>query len=239
MASSLGRIAAIETLYKGYRFRSRLKARWAVFFDQLGIKYLYEPDGFEKKIDDEDVIRYLPDFYLPDSGTWVEVKGLITASDATKLGQFLDFGCPLPLFDGSDGAPDIALLNQHGIAQYKECRGLLLLGEIPSPQHGYHFHPIIRHRKGLSRTWVSFGSKHWIFEPHDQWLKGVHAATGNRLPTDKEFMDGYAHSDEEALAFFNPSSSFLPTALAFRYVIDAYRAARSARFEHGETGAAA
>ena len=26
-------IKAIETYYKGYRFRSRLEARWAVFFD--------------------------------------------------------------------------------------------------------------------------------------------------------------------------------------------------------------
>lgn len=28
---------AIETRYKGYRFRSRLEARWAVFFDALGL----------------------------------------------------------------------------------------------------------------------------------------------------------------------------------------------------------
>jgi hypothetical protein len=28
-------IKAIETSYKGYRFRSRLEARWAVFFDAL------------------------------------------------------------------------------------------------------------------------------------------------------------------------------------------------------------
>ena len=30
---------AIETEYNGYRFRSRLEARWAVFFDALGIEY--------------------------------------------------------------------------------------------------------------------------------------------------------------------------------------------------------
>ena len=28
-------IKAIETVYNGYRFRSRLEARWAVFFDAL------------------------------------------------------------------------------------------------------------------------------------------------------------------------------------------------------------
>lgn len=33
------RIKPIETKYKGYRFRSRLEARWAVFFDALGISW--------------------------------------------------------------------------------------------------------------------------------------------------------------------------------------------------------
>ena len=37
----------IETIYNGYRFRSRLEARWAVFFDACRIKYQYEPEGFE------------------------------------------------------------------------------------------------------------------------------------------------------------------------------------------------
>ena len=60
---------AIETEYNGYRFRSRLEARWAVFFDALGIRYEYEPEGFEF-----DGVRYLPDFYLPEFGLYVEIK---------------------------------------------------------------------------------------------------------------------------------------------------------------------
>jgi len=63
-------IQAIETTYKGYRFRSRLEARWAVFFDALGVRYEYEPQGF--KVGDE---WYLPDFHLPDLRLWVEIKG--------------------------------------------------------------------------------------------------------------------------------------------------------------------
>jgi hypothetical protein len=68
-------LKAIETRYKGYRFRSRLEARWAVFFDTLGIKWEYEVEGFELK----DAGRYLPDFWLPDfwsvnDGLWVEIK---------------------------------------------------------------------------------------------------------------------------------------------------------------------
>lgn len=63
-------IKAIETQYKGYRFRSRLEARWAVFFDALGLKWEYEPEGYDLGEGD----WYLPDFYLKDWGMWAEVK---------------------------------------------------------------------------------------------------------------------------------------------------------------------
>ena len=63
-------VKAIETRYKGYRFRSRLEARWAVFFDALGVQWDYEIEGFELGI----AGRYLPDFYLPQIGTYVEIK---------------------------------------------------------------------------------------------------------------------------------------------------------------------
>jgi hypothetical protein len=62
-------IKPIETLYKGYRFRSRLEARWAVFFDALGIKWEYEKEGYEL-----DGARYLPDFWLPQMDSWFEGK---------------------------------------------------------------------------------------------------------------------------------------------------------------------
>ena len=53
-------IKPIETKHNGFRFRSRLEARWAVFFDMIDLKYEYEVEGFEMK-----GIRYLPDFYIP------------------------------------------------------------------------------------------------------------------------------------------------------------------------------
>ena len=61
---------AIETVYNGYRFRSRLEARWAVFFSTAGIKFEYEPEGFQFS----DGTRYLPDFYLPWFRCYVEIK---------------------------------------------------------------------------------------------------------------------------------------------------------------------
>ena len=63
-------IKAIETVYNGYRFRSRLEARWAVFFDAVGIEYEYEPEGLILS----DGTPYLPDFYLPKFHSYFEVK---------------------------------------------------------------------------------------------------------------------------------------------------------------------
>ena len=60
----------IETYYKGYRFRSRLEARWAVFFDALSVRWEYEIEGYKLKED----IFYLPDFYLPDFHIFAEIK---------------------------------------------------------------------------------------------------------------------------------------------------------------------
>lgn len=78
-------IRAIETRYKDYRFRSRLEARWAVFFDALGVRYEYEKEGFEL----EDVGRYLPDFWLPDLRVWLEVKGGEPTWDEIRKAQEL------------------------------------------------------------------------------------------------------------------------------------------------------
>ncbi len=65
-------IKAIETVYKGYRFRSRLEARWAVFFDTIGAHWEYEPEGFQLPNGE----WYLPDFYSRDfgGGGYFEVK---------------------------------------------------------------------------------------------------------------------------------------------------------------------
>ena len=96
-------IKAIETSYRGYRFRSRLEARWAVFFDMLNIDWRYEPEGFELS----DGTRYLPDFHLPrfndDNGLWVEVKPENGAWDKAKRFA-IDSGRAVWLAYGDPGA---------------------------------------------------------------------------------------------------------------------------------------
>lgn len=64
----MNEIKPIETHYKGYRFRSRLEARWAVFFDAANLAWEYEKQGY--MVGD---IAYLPDFWLPKFG-FFEVK---------------------------------------------------------------------------------------------------------------------------------------------------------------------
>ena len=79
-----GSIKAIETQYNGYRFRSRLEARWAVFFDLIGLKYEYEIQGFEM-----DELRYLPDFYIPSLNRWFEIKEKpLTEDEMMKCEEF-------------------------------------------------------------------------------------------------------------------------------------------------------
>lgn len=75
---------AIETRYKGYRFRSRTEARYAVLFDALGIEWEYERQGF-----DLDGVWYLPDFWLKTVGMWAEVKGDAFTSDERALCEAL------------------------------------------------------------------------------------------------------------------------------------------------------
>ncbi len=85
-------IAAIETHYKGYRFRSRLEARWAVFFDAMGIQWEYEPEGF--KIDG---VYYLPDFYLPQVSMYAEVKPAGLSEDEIEKVNALAYNTNKPV----------------------------------------------------------------------------------------------------------------------------------------------
>jgi len=204
-------VQAIETIYKGYRFRSRLEARWAVFFDACGVTYQYEPEGFEAEGE-----RYLPDFYLPDSDVWVEVKGDPEAvqKDWRRMATILDVG--------------------------KACRGgLLLLGDIPylpvsAGDPRFVMHPLIRHYKGLVRDWVSFvpdGVEGAQFKGGRLWQMGE-VSSGMRsllnLPLEVDIQSGPGVG-------WLVEHRFLRTDFDLPRVVLAYAKARAARFEHGET----
>lgn len=99
-------IKAIDTLYKGYKFRSRLEARWAVFFDALELEWEYEPEGFVVG----DGINYLPDFRVtwnPGEQThFVEIKplGPISPDDLLKIALLSANNLPIDLIHGNPWA---------------------------------------------------------------------------------------------------------------------------------------
>lgn len=192
---------AIETRYKGYRFRSRLEARWAVFFDALGIRWQYEVEGFELPITWDpppeytpaQVRRYLPDFYLPQVDMWAEVK-------------------PLPFFG-------MEMLVCHVLAEETK-KEVLLLDGIPdertyfaaqgrSYNHGnWDFDFNIYDIAEGSRYWESEGRFYGLWEAR---LEAAPFFNGKGQPLEAEECDG----DPELIRL-------------------AVKAARSARFEHGE-----
>lgn len=227
---------AIETVYKGYRFRSRLEARWAVFFDALEIKWQYEPEGFEK-VEEEgsEPVRYLPDFYLPESATWVEVKGgVISADDAIKMARILDYGSPLWHFSDSGYKMTWQACQDAGLHIGKLCRGLIMLGDIPDLNHGSIYHPIIRHAKGLTQEWVKFRFG-GIESVEGGEIKLAHLVAG--LNFKYRYADGYGSSAKELRELLSTSPVVVEQKLAVTATKDAYTSARQARFEFGEAGA--
>ena len=87
-------IRAIPTRYKGVEFRSRLEARWAVFFENMGLDWIYEPEGFETPVG-----AYLPDFgiyYKGDMGhfriIYFEVKPTRKVISNYDWNRMLNFG---------------------------------------------------------------------------------------------------------------------------------------------------
>lgn len=93
----------IETFYGGYRFRSRLEARWAVFFDAVQVGYRYEEDGY-----DLDGVWYLPDFWLPGLDCWVEIKPKWPTELERQKAQYLSWALEknVYIFYGDVWTPD-------------------------------------------------------------------------------------------------------------------------------------
>jgi hypothetical protein len=201
----MGGIKAIETKYKGYRFRSRLEARWAVFFDALKLAWDYEPEGYElptKKwmTDDpkdpgiEVVHRYLPDFYIRDCEMFVEIKGSTPTPD--EFGKCSE------------------LAQQSG-------KAVLVCWGLPYENPNYLY------------CWDTTDSSGGSFDTWGSFLWPVSSATGlvvhaERLREDRRIYLGGNFTNE----VYNLSCApFDPNAGHFDWAVNA---ARAARFEHGE-----
>ncbi|APY14300.1 hypothetical protein GJU94_13935 [Brucella sp. 10RB9214] len=108
-------IKAIPTEYAGVQFRSRTEARWAAFFDLVGLKWDYEPLDLE---------RWAPDFILRTSLTnvLVEVKPV-------DLTAYIDAV--------NRGGDDVAQLSSYDKAlAHSRKHQVLLLGIAPLEMQG-------------------------------------------------------------------------------------------------------
>jgi hypothetical protein len=212
---------AIETRYKNHLFRSRLEARWAVFFDSLGIRWEYEPEGFEL----EDGIRYLPDFRLHRYGLgWIEIKpsgemspedsrkciafGKALHADVEKTNTWVEYHilCGSPVVGGYEvrsvtnwPKTGWSISNTTGVEQWTHCPlcGLITLahayGEIEDGAEGLQ----CMHCDCVDRNWK---------ETSETWFH-----KGTVMTRKLGFIEG---------------SPLLKKA---------YQSAMSARFEHGQT----
>jgi hypothetical protein len=72
------------TEYKGIHFKSRLEARWAIFFDSLNIAYQYKPEEFEFE-----GIIIVPNFYLPQHDSYVKITDTMPDEDDENAEEML------------------------------------------------------------------------------------------------------------------------------------------------------
>lgn len=79
-------IKAKPTVWRGIQFRSRLEARWAIWFSRLKIEWRYEPKWVELPQDrGRPSLFYKPDFFLPGLDVWVEIKPVRPLVDEERI----------------------------------------------------------------------------------------------------------------------------------------------------------
>lgn len=194
-------VAAIPTTYRGCRFRSRLEARWAVFFDHIGIDWQYEPQGYNIA-----GRAYLPDFLL-ECGTWVEVKGSEDALDKPLMRA------------AAKQLPQMPASKEHGPQ-------LMILGPLPLAA------PFEKFVEG-DYGWLALDA---ISEPipaeyRDEFPDAIAYTRHGFAVFEKNRRPWYLDGDEGTGPWLRPTLD------PYGYgVPEAYAAANSARFEHGERG---
>jgi hypothetical protein len=199
----------IETRYGGVLFRSRLEARWAVFFTRLGLEWEHESqgyrDGFEVGPAGKRVL-YLPDFHLPALGLYLEVKpAMPNHVDPEGVKRWQHF------------AGVVA-------TEWEKGRTAMLVGQIPNPDTADCLGPP-RAQEWYEQKIVTLADWQvaWCacpsgrhFDMHFQ-ARGARVLCGcPRVQDDRQYFTG-DHPD----------------------ILNAYGAARSARFEHGDVPAGA
>lgn len=220
--------AAIQTWYNGCYFRSRLEARWAVLFDRLSIRWEYEPQGYHLRatpIEEREQLQAEAcrrDPWCQKEGHSVSYCEPIPGEHDDDLGQYLpDFWLPdAKMWWEVKGNPHLGPADQKKPLRLATVTGfpcVRAVGDIP----WYTEH---RFDGLVSRSFYSF---HSIFYP---WWG-------------RDFVAPYHCESCDHVQLDLQTVRQCPTCGSPRYshgtpmLMKAYKAARSARFEHGESGA--
>ncbi len=241
---------AIETVYRGYRFRSRLEARWAVFFDEAGIDWRYEHEGIEAVAWDDRIANAIPEHvantaaalcdynvawknHIPSTSSDEERSCLnCKCGHGSKVVRYLpDFYLPKSGIHvevkGSDDALSADALRIFEVCANAKIR-VVILGDIPIRDQlfGLQFHPIIG----------PGGSSNSIDLQHGAWT-----TSGNLECWPESSLNYFREKDFEPERWAKrpslDSGPFVGTRRAYKSILNAYDSARQARFEHGQVGA--
>lgn len=224
-------IQAIETQYKGCRFRSRLEARWAIWLDALGIDWSYEPQGFTL-----DAMRYLPDFFLRSvdqdwdggnpkgRGYWLEIKP--TALDEREEEMLrllaLNSGHVAYAFAGEPWPGEFAVYSARRRHWQGQEDRVTLRVHLPRDCWLCHGVGVRQAMTYFAKTWRG-REFHYVGDGPCPTCDG----TGDAPPDDL-----LAHVGQHLFGF---QANLLDPIPDPERLAEAFRAARSARFEHGET----
>jgi hypothetical protein len=74
-------------LYKGHKLYGKWEVEFAKYLDGIGINWVRCSESFPYEFEGR-IRRYTPDFYIPDSDLYIEVKGYRTAKDDAKWANF-------------------------------------------------------------------------------------------------------------------------------------------------------
>lgn len=167
-------IEAIETIYRGYKFRSRLEARWAIFFDHMDIRFQYEPEGFKLASG-----WYLPDFWLPQVRMWAEVKrGVFSEREARltfELSESTGFPCLL-----LEGEPDFRAYKSMSVMKGKDETGKIISGDIDISYY------LISESLKQGRFYYCQQQEEAISDYGSDYQEAVYKARGYRFESDKD-----------------------------------------------------
>lgn len=187
-------IKPIETNYKGFRFRSRLEARYAVWLDALRFEWRYEHEGYDLG----QFGWYIPDFWLPTLECFMEVKPRPTGLNS------------------------------------RECKVARALAMSSQREVWMVFDPQLR-----TEDWQAVyrvNAMYWDMSGSPRERPLFEMIAPRLAPFDErvEEFDDYLRDKREHIEAFGISHGIDHHG---NWLLNAFRAFRAARFEHGENGA--